>query len=140
MSGYQMTDAERQAALAPEREVTNEERNALMGMFGRTSDDQNPKDTPSGADETALREKTRMDILLKHAPPGENPSNDPRIEELKEMLRETLQLHGDLCDESFGEALAILEDPKFIESPTRNRINDLNALLISVDLKGRVNP
>ena len=140
MTGYPATHAERRAALAPEREVTNEERNALMGMFGRTSDDQNPKDTPSGADETALREKNRMDILLNHGPPGENPSNDPRIEELKKIFGEALQLHGDFCDERFREALAILEDQAFLESPTREQRNDLIMRLESVDLKGRVNP
>lgn len=140
MSGYPGTDAERRAALDAGRKVTDDERNALIGMFDRTLDAQNPKDTPSGADESALHAETQLDILLRHGPPGANPLNDPRIEELKEIFREALTLHGGLCDEHFKKILVILEDQGFLDSPTRERIDELNALLNSVDLKGRVNP
>lgn len=133
MSGHQVTDAERSAVLNPNRPVRKEELGSLIDLFdaGRTKNV-----SPAGADESALHEKTQMDISLKHGPPGENPSNDPRIEEQKEILGKALDLHRTICVERYDEILQSIENPGDDENNPRH----LRPLLNSVDHPDRVNP
>lgn len=136
MSDSSMTNAERAAALT-RREVGEDELGRLIDMFPDPRVNEVP---PGGIDESALNGNYQMEILMEHGPPGANPSNNPLIEELKEILKESLQLHGELCDERLGEILAVLAILEGGGSLTPEQQNELFGLLNSADLRDRVNP